>query len=263
MTQHRHRKRTLIDELTGRYPASAREELFAQVLCGEVYVNGERVRDSKRKVTSSCDIQFRPIRRYVSRGGIKLEHALSRFALEPIGLTIIDAGSSTGGFTDCLLQRRAAHVYAVDVGRNLLSYRLRNDSRVTVLEGTNILDLDKTQISGTVDAAVVDVSFRSILRIPSRLLSFTAGGWVLALVKPQFEWRNPDQCFRGVITSKLTRRAILTELIESLREESVCVGAIEPSPITGRRGNKEFFFLLFADSGAAHPDLTARIDEVL
>jgi 23S rRNA (cytidine1920-2'-O)/16S rRNA (cytidine1409-2'-O)-methyltransferase len=231
----------LLDLLCVRNPSSQRQDFFARILCGEIIVNGEKLRDPKVLVSRNAEITFQT-QKYVSRGGVKLEHALNVMGFPVGGLVFIDAGSSTGGFTDCLLQANAMHVHAVDVGTNQLDYKLRIDGRISVHEKTNIMSIDR--FDPEPHAAVADISFRSIRFAASHLLNLTRNKQLLALVKPQFEWIEPKKGFRGVVDDSKDLDKILCHLVADLRNENAFVTDVIESPITGRKGNREFFFLI-------------------
>ncbi|MBN1686132.1 MAG: TlyA family RNA methyltransferase [Spirochaetales bacterium] len=235
------KKRPLLQILQELYPDTPRQTLYARVLCGEVLVNGERLRDPKCAVPPNIQITFGK-KRYVSRGGEKLEYALERtdFAVE--GKVVLDAGSSTGGFTDCLLQHGAAHVHAVDVGINQLAYRLRMDARISVHERTNIMRT--ASLVPAPDVAVADISFRSLKKAAARVIDLTLDKKALVLAKPQFEWPKDDSSFDGVLERMSDIRSVLTGLAQSLAAEGVYTHSVVPSPIAGRKGNREFFFLV-------------------
>lgn len=235
------RRRRLLEATVDALPELTRDEAYAAIMCGEIYVNGERNRDPGADVGTEVQIS-RETARYVSRGGLKLEHALTHWEIDVTGKVMLDAGSSTGGFTDCLLQGGAAHVHAVDVGFNQLAYRLRSDPRVTVHEKTNVADLES--LSPTADAAVADLSFRSVEGVARRLLQLSRERWAIVLVKPQFELRGQERGFRGVVRNEATLKTVLTAVIELLWQEKAYPMSIVRSPILGRRGNREFFFLL-------------------
>ncbi len=203
--------------------------------------------------------------RYVSRGGLKLERALDAFALDPADLVCLDVGSSTGGFTDVLLKRRARHVYAVDVGHGQLAWSLRTDPRVSVMERTNIRQVER--LPEPVDCAVCDVSFISLRLVLPRIAALLApGGWAVTLVKPQFEaGRAEADRGRGVISDPDTHRRVLRELLAWLaawperaaRDETagppLIARGLTGSPIAGRDGNHEYLLWLahsFADASA-------------
>lgn len=239
------------------------ERLYAAILCGDVYVNGVRERNPQQSFSSDVTITLessghRPSRAYVSRGGEKLEAALQAFELSPAGCCVIDAGASTGGFTDCLLQHGAQCVHAVDVGYNQLAYELRSDPRVVVHERLNIKSV--TTLEPAADFAVADLSFRSLCGVAGHLLSLSTRGLLVALLKPQFERESQlsrttqDQSreekaldvagFDGVITdvNEIVRIALGT--ISALEREQAYTCGVCISPIKGRSGNQELFLLL-------------------
>jgi 23S rRNA (cytidine1920-2'-O)/16S rRNA (cytidine1409-2'-O)-methyltransferase len=232
----------LLDLLRRLYPETEKKRLLARILCGEVRVGEETVRDPKIPVPADSEIAFNPPPRFVSRGGVKLDHALRVWNLDVKDRVLIDAGASSGGFTDCLLQRGARCVYCIDVGYNQLDYTLRRDARVVVLERTNIMAVSREHFRDDLmpTAAVADLSFRSLRKAAGHLLSLVTGGWLIALIKPQFEWRTPLPDFRGVVRGEKSYRDILLALIAGLWEEGVYLSRITASPITGRRGNLEF-----------------------
>jgi 23S rRNA (cytidine1920-2'-O)/16S rRNA (cytidine1409-2'-O)-methyltransferase len=232
----------LLALLEKRFPHISKKEQYARVLCGEVIVKGECIRDPSRKVSHDSTIAFRT-RRFVSRGGEKLQASLDRWNPGVKGKIILDAGSSTGGFTDCLLQNGAECVYAVDVGYNQLDFTLRQNPAVTVYERTNIMSLHK--LDPPPHGAVADLSFRSVRKAASHILSLTVKKWLIALIKPQFELANTaDSDFDGVITDNGLLTDILSSVIDDLWHEKAYVTDIMPSPITGRRGNREFLFYI-------------------
>ena len=241
------RRRPLLELLVARFPEYSRDELYGMILCREVLVNGGRISNPREMVTEDVPLTLEPAR-YVSRGGEKLEYALDRWGIAVEGLLMLDAGASTGGFTDCLLQHGARGVYAVDVGYNQLSYRLRSDERVRVMERTNIMHVDA--LVPVPDAAVADLSFRSIRGAAGKVLSLTRRHWMIALIKPQFELdelKAPED-FSGVIHDSSLVENILAETLRDLAGEAVTAVGILASPITGRKGNREFLALL-VDSG--------------
>lgn len=231
----------LLDLLMERYPQEGRDQCLAFILCGEVMVQGETVRDPGRMVSPDASIELRPVR-YVSRGGIKLEHVLKTWKIPVAGKVLLDAGASTGGFTDCLLQFGASHVYAIDVGYNQIHPKFRKDPRVTVMEGTNILHVPS--LVPAPHGAVCDLSFRSLRGAASHILSLTRENWLVALVKPQFEGGAALPGFRGVVRSEEALKNILESLQKDLQEEGVHTEKVLESPIRGKEGNREFFFYL-------------------
>ena len=255
MTGARGKRIPLIRLLEQRFSDEERKSLYAAVLCGEVVVNGERIRDPKHLVSPKASLDL--IRdKYVGRGGYKLEGALDGMNVSPSGLVCLDAGASTGGFTDCLLSRGAAFVHAVDVGYNQLAWKLRTHSRVSVRERTNIMSLSPEDLIPPPVLAVADLSFRSLRGAASQLLRLTCGGTILALVKPQFE--DPaEEGFEGVVRSRTARAQVLASLRRDLPAEGVHVQDAFASPVLGRKGNAEVFFRL----GSRVSDNPAFVDE--
>jgi 23S rRNA (cytidine1920-2'-O)/16S rRNA (cytidine1409-2'-O)-methyltransferase len=230
--------------------APSRERARAIIMAGQVYI-GDRLMDKAGTLVSldaPCRLaEVTPELKYVSRGGLKLEKALDTFQLNPSGLIAIDVGSSTGGFTECLLERGAARVYAVDVGHGQLAWTLRNDPRVVVMERTNIRHL--TELPEPIQCAVIDVSFislRLVLPALAPLLVHNADTWVVALVKPQFEAGKTEvDRGSGVISDPQVHSRVLQELNAWIPlHTSFQVQDETDSPIHGRDGNREFLFLL-------------------
>jgi 23S rRNA (cytidine1920-2'-O)/16S rRNA (cytidine1409-2'-O)-methyltransferase len=189
---------------------------------------------------------------YVSRGGVKLAAALDAFGVDPRGLVCLDVGASTGGFTDCLLQRGAVRVWAVDVGYGQLAWTLRTDPRVRLLERTNIRTLARDAITDPIDLAVIDASFISLRLVLPRVVAFVRpGGHVIALVKPQFEVGR-DQIGRGGIVRDPAQRLRAVHDVTAAADALGlrCVGTI-PSPIEGRDGNQEYLIALAVTGRAA------------
>ncbi len=238
---------TLLEGLRRRFPYRDKEFLLAKILCGEVLIDGIRLTDPKvqlpKRALGDLEVTFLR-RRYVSRGGEKLEAALREFRIIPAAGLFLDAGASTGGFTDCLLKHGAALVHAVDVGRNELAPSLRQDPRVIPHEGTNIMDLEGLDPRPT--AAVCDISFRTVRKVVAKLLELTGGGEAITLVKPQFELagrREQTEEFDGVVRDGSVVRELLRSVVSDLRGDGIVATAWMLSPIRGRRGNREAFFL--------------------
>lgn len=242
----------LLDLLAERYPDETREQLFSAVLCGDVKVDGGIVRDPKQNVPKRVRID-RLSFRYVSRGALKLERALELWDFPVGGRVFIDAGCSTGGFTDLLLRNGAAHVYAVDVGFNQLAFSLRNDSRVTVMEKTNILSLDETKLPIRPHSAVADISFRSVIAPTVHLFRLISGDEIIVLLKPQFEWKNPPLRFNGVISDRGDLADVLKEFSLDLVRSGLHLKKCALSPIKGGKGNAEFLLLLHRFEGVGDP----------
>ncbi|MBN2617121.1 MAG: TlyA family RNA methyltransferase [Spirochaetales bacterium] len=242
-----------------RYPEIEEKKLFAYIMCGDVVCNGGRIRNPKEKVKSNSVVYIEGMK-YVSRGGYKLESGLDKFNYSVKDLTVIDAGCSTGGFTDCLLQRGAKKVFAIDVGSNQLAWSLVNDARVVPMEKTNIMSIDS--LDPRPDFAVADLSFRSVLSPAKKLFELISGDEIIVLVKPQFEWENPDQDFNGVIKEGETILSICINLIEKLEDIGIYVKDITLSKTKGRKGNQELLFLLTTESSKSHLNSTELLLEV-
>ena len=212
------------------------------ILAGLVEVEGRRADKAGAAVHEDAAVAVAgPAHPYVSRGGVKLAAALDQFALDPAGKICLDVGASTGGFTDCLLQRGAARVYAVDVGRGQLDAKLRGDPRVVVREKVNARALSSRDVPEKVDFTVVDVSFISLrLILPAIVPLLAPGGALVALVKPQFEAGRSEVPRGGVVRSAEVRRRVVGEIESAGRDLDLeLLGSIS-SPIRGARGNEEF-----------------------
>lgn len=253
--------------LVARGLAPSRERARAVIMAGSVRVDGRLVDKPGTLIplTATCEVIGPSAElRYASRGGLKLERALDAFGLDPLGRIGLDVGASTGGFTDVLLHRGAARVYAVDVGQGQLAWHLRSDARVIVMERTNVRYL--TALPEAVDCAAIDVSFISLrLVVPAVAALLAPDGWVVALIKPQFEaGRAEADRGRGVITDPAVHRAILTSLLAWLETWHTAAAprlvarGLVPSPIIGREGNREYLLYLAAVPGGepARPSAT-------
>ncbi|MDD7200242.1 MAG: TlyA family RNA methyltransferase [Sphaerochaetaceae bacterium] len=250
------KKRALIDLLAVNYPDIGREKLGAYIVCRNVLAGGEVCADPKMKFPEDVPLSF-TFEKYVSRGGYKLEHALKAFHLDVSGMCVLDAGSSTGGFTDCLLQHGASLVHSVDVGTNQLSWKLRQDDRVRVHERQNIMTLDA--LDPAPQAAVCDLSFRSISGAAGHILSLCGGSWLVSLIKPQFEVPKGQPGFHGVVTDPQLLRDVLLSVYRQLSDENIAVRDIVRSPITGRKGNTEYLALLGLDGALDEPSFLAKL----
>jgi len=240
-----------LDQLLGaRGFRPSREKAQRAIMAGEVKV-GERVVDKAgTKVAEDAAIVVRQAERYVGRGGLKLEAALRSFALDPTGITALDIGASTGGFTDCLLQHGAAKVWAIDVGHSQLDWKIRSDPRVVVRERLNARYLTRADVPEAVALCVIDVSFISLtLILPPAAALLSDGGVIVPLIKPQFELRK-EEVGRGGVVRDPARHAQAVEKIRAFVAAELTlewVGCIE-SPILGGEGNKEFLACLRARS---------------
>jgi 23S rRNA (cytidine1920-2'-O)/16S rRNA (cytidine1409-2'-O)-methyltransferase len=236
--------KTRLDQLlVERGLVETRTRAQALILAGRVYA-GERCLDKAgQQVAADLDVTLRHDEQpYVSRGGLKLVHGLDHFQLDPTGLTALDLGASTGGFTDVLLRRGAARVYAVDVGYGQLDWRLRNDPRVHVRERTNARRLSAADVPEPVDLVVADTSFISLkLVLPAALALTTPAAWLVALIKPQFEVGKGLVGKGGVVRDPALHQAVCDDIAAWLEaERGWQVLGIAPSPITGPKGNREF-----------------------
>jgi 23S rRNA (cytidine1920-2'-O)/16S rRNA (cytidine1409-2'-O)-methyltransferase len=243
VTSTRPRSRRRLDaELVRRGLAESRGAATDLVAAGRVLTGGAPDTSPARRVALDEPITVTgPPRRFVSRGGEKLDAALTAFDVEVTGHRVLDAGASTGGFTDCLLQRGAAHVVAVDVGRGQLAWQLREDRRVTVLDRTNVRSLEPDAIDGPVTRAVVDLSFISLLTVaPALAQCTTADAVVVALVKPQFEAGRSRVGKGGIVRDPAVHRDVLVQVAAGLSDAGLPVTGAIASPITGRDGNREF-----------------------
>jgi 23S rRNA (cytidine1920-2'-O)/16S rRNA (cytidine1409-2'-O)-methyltransferase len=252
-------RRRLDAELVRRGLLGSRRQAVEAISAGRVLVGGSPAPAPARLVAADEAIQVQgDPPRFVSRGGEKLAAALDRFAVDVRGLRALDAGASTGGFTDCLLQAGAVHVDAVDVGRGQLAWSLRDDPRVTVRERTNIRHLEVADLGGPVDVTVADLSFISLVTVAAALKRCTkADGDLVLLVKPQFEAGRTRIGKGGVVRDPSVHRAVLHEVRDGLRAAGLHVIDVMESPLRGADGNVEF--LVHADTqGPAVDD--ARLD---
>lgn len=234
-------RRRLDEELVAQGLFSTRDDAFRAVLAGEVSTSDRRLERPGEQVRPGISLHVRGRVPFVSRGGLKLAHALDTFGIDVNGLACLDVGCSTGGFTDCLLRRGAASVLAVDVGYAQFDWSLRQDARVTLVERTNVLDLPSRPEARMVGLAVCDVSFTSVLTIlPAVLELLEAGGSFVTLVKPQFEVAREDVGSGGVIREKSVREAALERVSLGLSQAGLDVRASCESPIRGHKGNIEY-----------------------
>ncbi len=228
--------------------AESRERAKALILAGSVAANGRREDKPGHTVPGDCKIEITARPPYVSRGGFKLAEALERFQIDVTGMVCIDFGSSTGGFTDCLLQHGAARVYAVDVGHGQLDWRLRNDPRVVVLEGVNARYLKPGDIAELAGLATCDVSFISATMIlPAIPPLLKESGEIVVLVKPQFEVGKGQVGKGGIVRDPALHQAACDRVREAAQQLGFETAIIE-SPIFGAEGNREFLL------HASHPN---------
>jgi 23S rRNA (cytidine1920-2'-O)/16S rRNA (cytidine1409-2'-O)-methyltransferase len=215
----------------------------AMIMAGEVVVGGMAVTKPGTLVKEEAAITIVAPPPFASRGGIKLAYALDQFQLDVSDKVAADIGASTGGFTDCLLQRGARRVYAIDVGRGQLDYRLRQDPRVVVIEGVNARY--PMALPEKVDLATIDVSFISVEKvIPPVAQLVKENGYLVVLIKPQFEAGRREVGKGGIIKDPLIHARVLGRFVAWLTEKKLRLGGLLPSPLSGASGNREFFVLL-------------------
>ncbi|MHB0869826.1 MAG: TlyA family RNA methyltransferase [Chloroflexota bacterium] len=247
--------------LVERGLAATREQARALIMAGSVTVGVEMVDKAGTKVEEDAALAVASAPRYVSRGGLKLEKALDAFGVDASGRVVVDVGASTGGFTDCLLQRGAARVYAVDVGYGQLDWRMRSDPRVVVMERTNARYL--TSLPEPADLIVMDVSFISVrLILPAVARLLREGGRMVILVKPQFEAGRQQVGKGGVVRDPEVHRSVLRGFVEWGDREGFGVQRVTVSPIRGPAGNVEFLALV-APGEPSSPDVEAQIEAAL
>lgn len=232
--------------LVERTLAKSRQRAVALILAGHVWVDGQQATKAGTYVPENASIQITGNEiAYVSRGGLKLEAGLRHFRLDVNGLSCLDVGASTGGFTDCLLQHGAAHVTAVDVGYGQFDWKLRTDPRVRLLERTNIRHLDKKSLPESFDLACIDVSFISLkLVVPSVRVFVKTTGLIICLIKPQFEVGKGLVGKGGVVRDPTLHKKVIDDLSSVFEKLNFRQSQIVPSPILGPKGNQEYLVLL-------------------
>ncbi len=236
--------------LVDRGLVQSRERARALIMAGKVMVKGKKVEKAGEMVSVDADIvlvgEDIP---FVSRGGLKLEKALDEFNIDVAGKVAIDVGASTGGFTDCLLQRGAIRVYAVDVGYGQLDLKLRNDTRVVNIERQNIRYLEKQMIPEMADIATIDAAFISLTKVIPKVWEFLKdNGELVALIKPQFEVGKGEVGKGGVIRDEAKQTAVVEKIKGFCEEIGLTVIGVIESPILGPKGNREF--LIYARKGS-------------
>jgi 23S rRNA (cytidine1920-2'-O)/16S rRNA (cytidine1409-2'-O)-methyltransferase len=244
------KKQRLDLTLAARGLAPSREKAQALILAGDVRVNGQTERRASAAVAPDAQIEIAQPQRFVSRGGEKLDYALHRFAIDVRGHTVMDVGASTGGFTDCLLQRGAAKVYAIDVGHGQLDQRLRADDRVIVMERTHIRGLPSLPEQPSI--ATIDVSFISLTQVLPNVAALLApASRIVALVKPQFEAGKDEVGRDGVVRDPLVHAAVIGRVAWWCVNHGIRLRDVTVSPLLGPAGNREFFLHLQLDPGRA------------
>lgn len=226
--------------LVARGLFESRAKAQAAIAAGLVSANDAPVIRVSDLIAPDAELSAEAPHPYVSRGGVKLAHALDAFGLDPAGLACLDVGASTGGFSDVLLRRGAARVHAVDVGRGQLHPRLAADPRVVALEGTDIRSLGPEHVGGAVGLAAIDVSFISLrLVLPAAVPLLAAEGALVTLIKPQFE-AGPRRVKKGIVRDEAVHREVCAEIAAFAAGLGLTVLGTAPSPIAGGDGNREF-----------------------
>jgi 23S rRNA (cytidine1920-2'-O)/16S rRNA (cytidine1409-2'-O)-methyltransferase len=236
-------KKLRLDQLLVRKGLFAsREQARRAIMAGDVMVGTRIAPKPSELLEEHAAITVKSTRKYVGRGALKLEAALDHFNIDVCRKTALDIGASTGGFTDCMLQRGAEKVYAVDVGHGQLDWKLRNDPRVIVLEKVNARSLSREHIPEVVDLCVIDVSFISLtLILPSAFDLIAPAGMILALIKPQFELQRSDVGKGGIVSDPGLHQKAQDKIVAFVKHLGHVVTGIVPSAITGADGNQEFF----------------------
>jgi len=242
-TPPRPKKQRLDLAMVERALVPSRERAQALILAGDVRVGGQTETRASAMVAPDAAIEIEKPARFVSRGGEKLDHALDAFGIDVSGRVALDVGASTGGFTDCLLQRGAARVYAVDVGYGQLNQRLRSDARVVVMERANIREL--ASLPEQPDLATVDASFISLtIVLPQVIALLRPGADIVALVKPQFEAGRGEVSRNGVVRDPLVHATVIGRVAWWSVNHGLRVRGVAASPLLGPAGNREFFLWL-------------------
>lgn len=240
------RKECIDKLLTEKGAVQSRERARALIMEGRVAVEGRTIDKPGTKVDVEASLQLKgEDQPYVSRGGQKLEGALMAFGIDPKGMVVMDVGASTGGFTDCVLQKGARKVYAVDVGYGQLAWKLQKDPRVVILERRNIRYLKREEVEEEVDLILIDTSFISIEKFLPHLLGFMKqGGEFISLIKPQFEVGKSEVGKGGVVKDPALHQKVIERISQFSQGLGLKVLQVMESPLLGPKGNKEFFIHL-------------------
>lgn len=242
----------LDDYLLDQGTFESKDDVLRAVVAGEVLIDEVLATSVAEKVADGANVRVRAHKQYVSRGGLKLKGAIDTFGIDVRGLKCLDIGSSTGGFTDCLLQEGAARVACVDVNYGQLDWKIRSDNRVSVFERTNIKKVTCKDLKGPFEVIVIDVSFIGLSTLASCIAGFCSPGSILlALVKPQFE-SKVGETKGGVVTDEAIRLRCVAEVEDSLKETGFAVEGFVESPIKGRAGNVEYLIYAIYDMEAGH-----------
>lgn len=244
--------------------AATRRDAQAMIMAGLVTVEGALADKPGRRITARTQVAVqRRDEPYASRGGLKLAHALTVFDVDVRGKIAVDLGASTGGFTDCLLRAGASRVYAVDVGRGLLAWRLRTDPRVVILEGRNARAITPDDIGGSCDLVTADLAFISLRLLWKPIARLIAGrGSVIALVKPQFEAGRDRVGRGGVVRDADVHRDVLRTVLDAAATNGLAAIGVVASPILGPAGNVEFLVHLIPDHLATDRGATVTLQDI-
>lgn len=251
--------------LVKRNLAESREKAKAVIMSGIVYVEGQKEDKAGTTFDESVNIEVRGhTLKYVSRGGLKLEKAMSHFGVMLEGKTCMDVGSSTGGFTDCMLQNGAVKVYAVDVGHGQLAWKLRNDERVVCMEKTNIRYVTPEDIGEPIAFSSIDVSFISLTKVLEPIRNYlTPDGEIVALIKPQFEAGREKVGKKGVVREKSTHREVIEKVAQYAQSIGFEIKNIDFSPIRGPEGNIEYLIHLKKHGAGMAPEISDEMKQEL
>lgn len=239
-----------------------RSKAQAAIMAGQVLADDQKIDKPGTSVKEGTKIRILGEQlRYVSRGGLKLEKALQVFPLSVTGKVMADVGASTGGFTDCALQNGAVRVYAIDVGYGQLAWKLRNDPRVINMERTNARALDETSLPEPMEAVSIDVAFISLDKIlPAVKKILAPGGFVIALIKPQFEAGKENIGKKGVVRDAAVHKDVIRKVTDFAKVTGFGIGGLDFSPVKGPEGNIEYLLYLTADAAEAPNDVCIDID---
>ena len=253
-------KQRLDAELVARGIIQSREQAKAAIMAGQVYVNNQKADKAGEPVTAEDKIEFRGENlKYVSRGGLKLEKAMELYGFKLDSKICMDVGASTGGFTDCMLQKGATKVYSIDVGYGQLAWKLRQDERVVNLERTNVRYITNEQVPDTVDFVSIDVSFISLgLVIPVLVPFLSDEAMMVCLVKPQFEAGKDKVGKHGVVRDPATHMEVLERAVGFAKNAGFGIVGLEFSPIKGPQGNIEYLMVLTRKD----PELSVSSEEI-
>jgi 23S rRNA (cytidine1920-2'-O)/16S rRNA (cytidine1409-2'-O)-methyltransferase len=232
--------------LTERGLFPSREQAQRAIMAGEIKINDRIAMKSSLLVDPNVAVEIETPHQFVSRGGLKLAAALTDFNIDPTGKVGLDVGASTGGFTDCLLQRGATKVFAIDVGWGQIAWKLRNDPRVIVYEKLNARFLSQADVPEPVHVCVIDVSFISLtLILPNAIDLVTANGVIIALIKPQFELQRADVGRGGIVRDPVLHKKATQKIVNfAENDKRLSIVGVVPSAVTGTDGNQEFFICL-------------------